>query len=135
MESITSGRNIVMACRTEMERERLRGFKTHLLNLACPVIDPLLGLIKGLVEGKETSLSTSLDELIRFGDELEAGLEQPLWERLLGSQGASLLIEEQLCNAGVGGSRRGTELQGSVDKRYASKPVGYQKLGVVLANG
>lgn len=105
------------------------------MNFACPRIDPLLGLIKGLVEGKETGLSTSLDELVRLGDELETGLEQPRWERLLGGQGASLLIEEQLGNTGVGGSRRGTELQGSVDKLYASEPVGDQKLGVVLANG
>ena len=46
---------------------------TDLLGLACTLHDSLLGLVPGLVECKETSLASSLDEqLIDLCNELGA---------------------------------------------------------------
>lgn len=39
--------------------------------------DPFLGLGPGLIESEETALSSPLDQLVWFGDELGAGSEKP----------------------------------------------------------
>ena len=59
---------------------------TDLLGLACTLHDPLLGLVPGLVECKETSLASSLDEqLIDLCNEL--GAEYPSRELGVGGDG------------------------------------------------
>ena len=59
----------------------------HLLGLARPSLDPLLGLVPSLVESKKTSLATTLDQLIRLCDKL--GVEDPSRELSVGGDGTS----------------------------------------------
>lgn len=60
------------------ERRHKVRHETHLLGLACPCSDPGLRFVPGFVQGEETSLSATLDELIRLRDEL--GVENPARE-------------------------------------------------------
>ena len=40
-------------------------------------LNPLLGLLPGLIQRQETTLASSLDQLVWFGDKLGAGGQQP----------------------------------------------------------
>lgn len=108
---------------------------THLLDLACARINPLLCLIERLVEGQKTGLTTTLDQLIGFSDELDAGLLQPLGQCLLWGKGMRILIEEKLGNPWVSGGRGWSDLKGRIDKLNTIEPVCEQKLGVVFTDG
>jgi hypothetical protein len=50
--------------------------------LAGTSLNPLASLGPGLVQSEETALTTSLDQLVGFGDELGAGSQQPRVEDL-----------------------------------------------------
>lgn len=52
--------------------------------------NPGLCLVPSLVQGKETSLSTTLDELIGLRDEL--GVEHPAWKFGVGGDGIGLRV-------------------------------------------
>lgn len=78
----------------------------NLLRLAGALSDPGLGLGPGLVEGEQTALASSLDELIGLRDELGAGLEKP-------GVGDLGLVQDGL-DAGVLGEVQGGQSRGRV---------------------
>lgn len=55
------------------------GDRLNFLLLARSGCDPGFGLRPGLVEGEETALASSLDQLIWLGHQLQSRLQQP-WE-------------------------------------------------------
>lgn len=59
-----------------------RGQKAHLHRLSRALRDPLLCLGPGFVQGKQTGLSSPLDELVRLCDELRT--VNPLWDLTVG---------------------------------------------------
>ena len=109
------------------------GRETDLLVLACTLYNPLLCLFPGLVEGKETGLASSLDELIRLCDEL--GVVDPSWELGVGGDGVGGGIPRDLCDLGRGVDKLCLYGCGRVDGGCAFQPVGEEQLGVVLADG
>lgn len=115
----------------EIRQEEER--KVYLLRLTSALLDPLLGLIPSLVESKETSLSATLDKLIGLCDKL--GGEDPAGKLSVGGDGIGLGIPRNLGNLGGGVYKVGRGLCGLVNRRSTFKPVGEEKLCVVLADG
>ena len=113
-------------------KKRVRAW-TDLLGLACTLHDPLLGLVPGLVECKETSLASSLDELIGLCDEL--GVEDPSRELGVWGDGIGGRIPGDLRDLGRWVDELCLDRRGWVDGRSALEPVGEEELGIVLADG
>lgn len=63
---------------------------TDLLWFACPLGNPGLSLLPGLVECEQPCLSSSLDELIGLADEF--GGENPAWELGIRGDGVGLWV-------------------------------------------
>lgn len=106
---------------------------THLLSLARPLLNPLLGLLPGLVEREQTCLTATFDELIGFGDEL--GVEDPSRELGVGGDRVGLRVPGDLGDLG----RRVDEVCGYCcggrGWGRALEPVCEEELRIVLADG
>ena len=107
--------------------------RTHLLGLPCPLLNPLLGLVPGLVEREEASLSTTLDELIGLGDEFCR--EDPAGELGVGRDGTGGRVPGDLCDLGRRVDELGRNLRGGVNGRCALEPVREDELRVVFTDG
>ena len=110
-----------------------RGDGAHLLGLACSRGNPGLRLVPCLVECKEPSLATTLDELIGLSDKFCR--EYPAGELSIGRDGTSIGIPGDLRDLWLGEDKRGGDLCVCVDRRGPLKPVSQQELRVVLADG
>lgn len=109
----------------------------NLLLCTSSLSNPSLSLSPGLVQGQETALSSSLDELIGLGDELGVGLEEP--------RVGDLSLVQDIINVGVLGEVQRGESAGRVvsgrrrkrtrlDDGSASKVVVEDGLAVGLEN-
>ena len=110
-----------------------RGTRTHLDLLTGALLDPLLCGVPFLVEKEETTLSTTLDELIGFCDEL--GGVHPLGKLGVGRNRVRLWIPGDLGD--LGGGVNETRRDGSMfcDRWGTLEPVRKQELRVVLVDG
>lgn len=100
-----------------------------------PVKDPLFCVPPVLVEGEKAGLAATLDQLIRFCDEL--GRLHPCGEMVVRGDGPGLGIPLDLGNFGRGEDERrclGVSKVGVRDG-CAFEPVSQQELCVVLADG
>lgn len=86
----------------------------YLLLLASTFGNPGLGLGPGLVEGEETALATTLDELIGLCDELGAVLEEP-------REGDLGLVEDVLDVGVLGEVQRSKSSRGVVLGRLSKR--------------
>jgi hypothetical protein len=105
------------------------------LKLSCSLSNPGDCFFLDLVQGKQTSLPSSLDQLIRLSNELDARLRDPFRESICWGEQLGLLVPKELSNARVLGGCRRTKRQRWVDHRRTSEPIGEQKLSIVLADG
>ena len=106
--------------------------RAHLLGLACPLLNPLLGLVPGLVEREEASLSTALDELIGLGDEFCR--EDPAGDLSVGGNGVRRRVPGDLRNLGRRVDELGLDLRGGVDRGRTLEPVRENELSVVFTD-
>jgi hypothetical protein len=107
--------------------------KTHLLGFACALGDPLLGFFPSFVEGEETSLAATLDELIWLCDEL--GVENPARELRVRGDGTSRGVPGNLSDLWGREDQICLDCRRWVDGGSTLKPVGEKQLCVVLADG
>jgi hypothetical protein len=111
----------------------VQGTRTHLDFFAGALLDPLLCGVPFLVEEKETALSTTLDELIRLGDEL-AGVH-PLGKLGVGRNAVCREIPGDLGDLGRGIDETGGDSSVFCDRRGTLEPICEQELRVVFVDG
>jgi len=106
--------------------------RTYLLRLSCAGLNPLLSLVPGLVERKESRLASSLDELVRLRDEFCG--EHPARELRVGRDGIRLGVPRDLGDLGGGEGELGAQLPRGVYGGCALEPVGQQELCIVFTD-
>lgn len=109
------------------------GHETHLLRLACALSDPWLRLVPGLVQGEQSGLAATLDELIRLCDEL--AVEDPARQLGVRRDRVGRRVPGDLRDLDRGVLELGLDLGVGRDGGRALEPVGQEQLGVVLADG
>ena len=92
--------------------------------------DPFLCFVPSLVESKQTSLSSTLDKLVRLCYKL--GVEDPTGELGVGGDGVGLWIPRDLSDLGGGESKLCLDLSILINGRSTLEPVCEQELCVVL---
>lgn len=101
--------------------------------LASTLSDPSLCVLPVLVQGKKTSLATTLDELIGFCHEF--GGENPLRDGGIWRDGTSGRVPRDLGNLWGRIDEVGLDGSGLGDRRGALEPVSQEQLSVVFADG
>ncbi len=107
--------------------------ETYLLGFSSALGDPWLGLVPGLVQGEESGLSATLDELVGLCNEL--GVEDPARELGVRGDGVGRCVPGDLGDLDGGVLELCLDLGVGRDGRRALEPVGEEELCVVLADG
>lgn len=95
-------------------------------------MNPFLRLFPGLVKREQSSLAATLDELIRFGDEL--GVEDPARKLGVRSDRVGSGVPGNLCNPGGRVDELGGYGSRRIDRRSTLEPVREKQLRVILAD-
>lgn len=103
------------------------------MGLSSALGDPLPGLGPSLVEGEQTSLATTLDELVRLRNEL--GVVDPCRDLGVGGDRAGCGVPGDLSYTSKGVLEVGFDLGMGRNCGCTLEPVCEQELGVVFADG
>lgn len=122
-----------MAARRYGAEQRTMDVCAHLLGLSGTFSDPLPGFRPGLIESQKTSLSTTLDELVRLCDEL--CVVNPGGDLAIRGDSIGLRIPGDLSHSSSRVLEVGLDLRVRRNCRCTLEPIREQELGVVFADG